>query len=331
LTFATCNVSLACQVEIPFTGSGITVYGVLIPGGTNISVSIDGRTAPAPNNIPLTPATSPAIYHVTLYNLQSLTFGFHTLVVHIVGWGNYGASELGFDYAYINETDPSANSLSPDSRSTVGPVVGGVFAGLVIIAIISAFLYVRRRRVAAFVIDPELDTLSSDPYDSRLHPPSPQPFTTYPSALFTRNTVAGLHFNGNSGVISSWQDNNSQLVTPSNPGLFIPPIPSTTAADQNNRRSSSIKEPHVSGVPQILPLNQVIDVGSRLTDDQADFVHTLHDLNVQPREIAHVIKRMAAGAALENSSGGSVVQDGNGHADASTAPPPSYEFESPLV
>src|ERR1700683_1026484 len=94
-------------------GSGITIVGVRFSGGSNFTVSIDGMADPAPTGTPPLLDTAPPIYNVTLYDIQSLPLSFHGMSITIVPWQN-GASWLSFDYAYVNQTNPSPTpSTSP--------------------------------------------------------------------------------------------------------------------------------------------------------------------------------------------------------------------------
>lgn len=115
-----------CQLQIPFTGkghkpfrkyillidnlvgSGITLYGVLLTGWTNFTITIDTKTAPYPVPFPRIDEGSPAVYNFTLYDVQSLPMGYHSLALALVGLRDGLGSEIIFDYAYVNETDPSS-------------------------------------------------------------------------------------------------------------------------------------------------------------------------------------------------------------------------------
>lgn len=134
---ANCNGTSQCQIHIPFRGkdllnfghtktnsnqcrallalgSGITIQGVLFSGVSNFTVSVDGKEAPAPpESLPI-PLSWPPLYNITLYDIQSLPLASHAMIISIVPWNN-GESEIAFDYAYVNETDP-LNNLSHHSQ-----------------------------------------------------------------------------------------------------------------------------------------------------------------------------------------------------------------------
>jgi hypothetical protein len=119
MAFANCNTTQVCQIGIPFTGSGITVYGVLLPGPTNFTVTIDDAPAPPPILAPLRAITSPALYNVTLYDIQSLPLSFHMLTLSVVDWTSFTYSMMLFDYAYVNQAPPpTSTSATPASTAT---------------------------------------------------------------------------------------------------------------------------------------------------------------------------------------------------------------------
>ncbi|KAG9318220.1 hypothetical protein JVU11DRAFT_301 [Chiua virens] len=104
---AACTVENKCQIIIPFTGSGITVY-VLLAGfqGVNASLAIDGGQA-------VTATLQP----------PSLPSSDHTATINILDWDN-GDTSLYFDWAHINEslvelpTSPSTSSVTRSSFPT---------------------------------------------------------------------------------------------------------------------------------------------------------------------------------------------------------------------
>lgn len=103
-------------------------------GGTpnNYTFTLNGNLAAAPV-YPVIPELSPPIYNYSLYDLQALPLSRHTLTITIVNW-NTGGSELTFDYAFINETNPSqatpsASAVPPSRKSQCVIVVPVVVPG----------------------------------------------------------------------------------------------------------------------------------------------------------------------------------------------------------
>ena len=94
-------------------GSGITIYGLQTPFGfTNFTISLDGNVLPS-QVVLLGPqaAGSPTTYNVTLYDNQSLPLAYHDLAIT-------STAEFIFDYAYVNQTDPTPKTL-PSSSAPV--------------------------------------------------------------------------------------------------------------------------------------------------------------------------------------------------------------------
>jgi len=121
VSFANCLEVSHCQIEIPFHGTGITIHGVLFPGVSNFTASIDGKLNAVPLRYPPIPLISPPLYNTTLYDLQGLPSSPHNLTISIVSW-QLGGSQLAFDYAYINKTASDSipnQTVPPTSQMTV--------------------------------------------------------------------------------------------------------------------------------------------------------------------------------------------------------------------
>jgi len=219
LTFANCNATLDCQIMMPFTGSGITIYGVLFPGFSNFTVSIDGTQAPAPTPQSPVVAESPPLYNIALYEYHGLPVDVHELVITIVSWQLQGA-EIALDYVDVNEapTTPGATTTTPApaiptySGSTfsaypsplsaagrskgvvIGAAVGGTVGGLIVIASIAALvvLYLRRKKQTRSPPVREIDNNEPKHFSytsSPLPPHSPEPYMTYsPYSTYTTTT-----------------------------------------------------------------------------------------------------------------------------------------------
>ncbi|KAF9228702.1 hypothetical protein BS17DRAFT_205950 [Gyrodon lividus] len=100
---AACTTSDGCQISIPFTGSGITVY-ILNAGfqGVSANLSVDGGQA-VTTTIAAPSEPSYQTPNVSLFSVQSLPSTEHNAKLNILDW-NTGATSLYFDYALINES-----------------------------------------------------------------------------------------------------------------------------------------------------------------------------------------------------------------------------------
>lgn len=85
-----------------WAGSGITLYGVMLPSYTNFTVTIDGAAAPPPILAAPTGLRDPAVYNVTLYDIQDLPLSTHSLTLTLVAWIATNWSSIIFDYAVVN-------------------------------------------------------------------------------------------------------------------------------------------------------------------------------------------------------------------------------------
>jgi len=143
LAYSEYNGTGLSQMEIHFSGSGITIYGIQMDTGPNFSVSIDDIPLPSNVAFPALPPRSPTIYNMSFYDKQSLSASYHTLTITNNG-------EMTFDYAYINETAPFLTSSKTSSSGSsipvkivAGAVVGGLMAAAVVIG---CFLCWSRKR-----------------------------------------------------------------------------------------------------------------------------------------------------------------------------------------
>ena len=134
LPVGVCGVGDNCYVEIPFTGmlswliitvllslpilgSGITMY-VFNAGasGMTASFSIDGAPAVS-SSINAPPGPNFQVSNVSLYNIQGLTSGNHTMMMTVLDW-NGSPTSMKFDYAYVNESLVAAHTTSLTSSTT---------------------------------------------------------------------------------------------------------------------------------------------------------------------------------------------------------------------
>lgn len=100
-------------------GSGITIYGLIVPNAiTNFTVTINGTARTPPQATNLLANTSAPLYNQTLYNISSLPWAQHNLVLTAAPVnieGSEGGSNIMFDYALVNNstnparTEPTTN------------------------------------------------------------------------------------------------------------------------------------------------------------------------------------------------------------------------------
>lgn len=134
-----CGTTDNCFVQIPFVGmqsrfiavilpspsilgSGITMY-VYNAGasGMTASFSVDGGTA-ASNSIDAPPGPTFQVSNVSLFDIQGLPTGNHTMTMTLLDWNN-GPTFMKFDYAHVNETfvaAPAKTSSTSSVTSTLG-------------------------------------------------------------------------------------------------------------------------------------------------------------------------------------------------------------------
>ncbi|KAF8452778.1 hypothetical protein L210DRAFT_3437348 [Boletus edulis BED1] len=314
-TYAACTISNDCQVQIPFTGSGITIY-VLQAGsqGTNASLTIDGG-APKYNVLP--PPPGPHFYtpNVTLFSVQGITTGNHTATMTVQNWDNIFSGMM-FDYAVINQTIvatttssvASSTAASTASRATltstatpspsklttnVGTMVGvalGALAGLIALLFVFFCLCRRRREPQRLSIDLDSDIrIESFSADSLYYqwPERRSDVTEHPTteSLMTGTVSTHAPFHSESSDLSVTSSKQAgSYKTPSGPSEISHP---------------RIQETHPT-----------------LTDDQADFVNNLYTINVPAPAMARVIERMIAGER----------QPSVDRFDSESLPPPSYYY-----
>jgi hypothetical protein len=99
-------------------GSGVSLTRFIItniPIPLNATVTVDGQARPSI----LIPDGSP---EVTVYNLQSLNYGVHSMEVTLVSY-NGDRSHFRLDAAYVNETAYSSQPSSGPSTHTTSPAL----------------------------------------------------------------------------------------------------------------------------------------------------------------------------------------------------------------
>ncbi|KAI6138949.1 hypothetical protein BKA82DRAFT_598504 [Pisolithus tinctorius] len=121
LSVAACMAEDECQAEIPFAGTGITIY-VLNAGfqGVNASLSVDGKYSV---NGTVPPPTPPSYQtpRVSLLAIQSLPYDYHIATLSILDWDGSNTS-LYFDYALIEDANiQTTTSQLPTLTPTPAP------------------------------------------------------------------------------------------------------------------------------------------------------------------------------------------------------------------
>ncbi|KAI6164198.1 hypothetical protein EDD17DRAFT_1562744 [Pisolithus thermaeus] len=101
---ASCMTADECQAQIPFAGTGITIY-VMNAGfqGVNASLSVDGAYSV---NGTIPPPTPPSFQtpRVSLLAIQSLAYAYHIATLSILDW-DAGNTSLYFDYALVEDSN----------------------------------------------------------------------------------------------------------------------------------------------------------------------------------------------------------------------------------
>ncbi|KAI6103122.1 hypothetical protein EDD16DRAFT_327927 [Pisolithus croceorrhizus] len=117
LLVASCMTADECQAQIPFAGTGITIY-VTNAGfqGANASLDIDG-TYLVSGTLP--PPTPPSYQtpRVSLLAIQSLAYAYHTATLSILDW-NAGNTSLYFDYALVEDSNIQTTTSRPSTLAT---------------------------------------------------------------------------------------------------------------------------------------------------------------------------------------------------------------------
>ncbi|KAF8557091.1 hypothetical protein OG21DRAFT_1482517 [Imleria badia] len=310
-TDAGCTIADNCQVQIPFTGSGITLY-VLLAGerGINTSLTIDGG-APMYNALPALPGPNFYDPNVTLFSVQGITTGNHTAAMTVQNWDNTSTWMM-FDYAIINQTVvlatttssvassttlpttsiPTSTAISSPPKSTpnVGAIVGGGLAALVALL---ALFYLRRRRHEDPRFSANLEAESRiEPFfsaDSLYHQESQRKtiVTVVPTTESPMTGTIGAHAPRHSTSSDSSRRGKFQL------GIANPSMSQISSSNVTSPAPagglSSTYFPSKSSRPRIQQTHPM------LTDDQADFVNNLYENKVPAAAIVRVIKRIVAG------------------------------------
>ncbi|KAI6011914.1 hypothetical protein EDC04DRAFT_756033 [Pisolithus marmoratus] len=172
--FAPCGSAEACILEMPFTGSGITIFVYQVGSlGINASISIDGGRYES-NVLSAPPAPNYEIFNVSMFDVQKLDTGSHTLWMTINDLAG-SPSNMIFDYAYVNETLVSTATATTSSTSfvlstlinsttiptstssnshtvSIWAIIGGILGSIALIVIGATAALCLRRRSAVNII-----------------------------------------------------------------------------------------------------------------------------------------------------------------------------------
>ncbi|KAF9232913.1 hypothetical protein BU15DRAFT_80693 [Melanogaster broomeanus] len=220
----------------------------------------------------------------------------------------------------VISTTPPTTTIAPTSSNAayvnIGAIVGSVVGGLVALLAITLIIFRFRRRGrsnrATIHVDSEPTVepfVPTDVQERDAEPPSKHPMLqtigwTAPAGLPPHQLGIG----------------HSNTSDATNGGLSAPP-PTDPSTNAFSPGASEPPRPQARRVQQVQPI---------LTDDQADFVNSLHANNVPAAAIARVMERMMAGEqrpAIEGyAAAGGSLQPGHDHShDSESAPPPSYD------
>jgi len=244
-----CSQPDGCHFQIPFTGSGITIYVLQSYYPLNTTVTLDGTTSTIASIANL-PGPTDIVYNVSLYDAQFLPTGYHIVDVALGDYtlsnGTTMGSLIRFDAAAVNETAPSAVSPSysgagttmptgifstpttvsssvpsQSRRAVLGFYIGGAFGGTALIAaIVLALLFCRRRKTPKVVaeVSPEPTPMSSQatflPFD-----PASELYGSDPPQTFVYGTTPTFP----NAVYSNWRTSlqSSRSSVPSDSTTFI--------------------------------------------------------------------------------------------------------------
>lgn len=355
-TYAVCKLSDSCHMRIPFTGSGITIYTIQGDGNVNVNVTLDGNTSSTTTN---THAAGSAMktYNFSLYNAQSLSFGYHEVDILLLDWTSGAKSTLWFDYAAINNTkrssvnplptQSSASSISTRSHMNLIVIMESVAGGLLLVAaMVMTLLCARRRQHKSErieldpIIVPVIHDSSSETGQSirsypslshHVHSIQSTRVIPDPSALPSTSTLslhpAPWHLTPPSPDDSTTVTTKLSVTNPSNsnssegadtqPTRILVPSQPTPSAAPESSSTSLIHPEHE---PMRSTTNAQLEnaPNAQLNDDMTDS----WDTYTPATDLGRAIARMRAGRAAL--SQGSWSDEMKGEACLGTAPP-SYD------
>ncbi|KAI6129052.1 hypothetical protein EV401DRAFT_1928965 [Pisolithus croceorrhizus] len=348
--YAACFSTDSCILEMPFTGSGITVFVYQAgPVGINASISIDGGRNET-NVLSAPPAPNYEVANVSMFSVQELETGSHTLWMTVNDL--FGScSGMMFDYAYVNETFVSAAEASAATATTsstsslpssstrgvnVGAIVGGVLGGVALImAGVIATLFLRRRRrsdrvdlVSEGEVQPFDPHVLYDPPVSQVQTAynadaGPNSFANHTTPLLSTSTP--LTPNRRQHLAETSADSTSLPLT--SPGA---PLSQDTSSSSSGRdRKAQLVLPNPSSRRSPPDDSRVVESSTQellpsLTDEQADFITGLYNNNIPAPVVARVVQRMLVDRQAGVREWESELGLTRSYSIATTAPP-SYD------
>ncbi|KAG8217279.1 hypothetical protein J3R82DRAFT_5373 [Butyriboletus roseoflavus] len=353
-----CGTSDNCQVQVPFTGSGITMY-VFNAGmsGMTANFSVDGGAAVS-RTIPAPPPPTYQVSNVSLYDVQGLHSGNHTVLMTMLDWSGSPTS-MKFDYAYVNETlvaPPATTSSTSSMTSTstfqgtsqtptqtpagnasasnqvnLGGVIGGTLGGVTIAAsVVIAFFYWRKRKASQDDTSSE-SSFGVNPFRSE-YVSSP---TSPPAPSTSQGPFLAQLPDASPGVLPLQR---SAILRDALASKYLSePIQSSQPVSWSGRSSPGLQplrrpaSHHASANPHAsVTASHVADASpffdpqvTSLTADQLKVINQLRVNRVPTETVARVVEGFVSSRvpASETSSG----QITPGWSILSALPPPSYQ------
>jgi len=291
-----CVTAQRCQFSFSFTGSGVSFARYIItsiPIPLNAMVTLDGQPVPGI----LIQDGSPA---VTVYSLQSISYGLHTMQVALVSY-NSVSSHFRLDYIDVNETrlattqppappstvsttilppttssppPPSVNSKSkPTVAIAVGSAVGGVaFVGFTVLLLLRA--RGAKRASAPSTLD-EAATKVAWPSEPPPNLPSNLPVASPDPSSATANGLV------DAAAIAAGPASSLLAAHPMRPEIMPAPpfnLDSRYAIPQQT-------DPRIAGSSSGAPASQ-------LSDDQVEYVAELYRQGVSAPDVARIMERI---------------------------------------
>jgi len=156
------------SMQIPFTGTGITLYVAYNNGrGLNVSVTLDSNFTTINWFITDVDFNGPEVttYNATLYDNQDLDDGDHVLEVTIQDYAG-SKSDMVFDYAeVVGQRRPISSGLS---NNKIRAGIGGGVAALAVMAALALVVLCSRRRSRQKASAVELNLMDPDAKDPSL-------------------------------------------------------------------------------------------------------------------------------------------------------------------
>ncbi|KAG6379176.1 hypothetical protein JVT61DRAFT_11618 [Boletus reticuloceps] len=293
------------------------------------------------------PAPTFQVSNVSLYDIQGLPTGNHTMKMTLLDW-NGGGTSMKFDYAHVNETfvalpvstttsasqtssqtpTPTPANNSPTAKKVdVGGIVGATLGGLALVVVAVGIYHWRKRKATPkddFNPDP---TFQVNPFTSEVGNPIPPPAPyAHPNqfssqyqertdavtrSAILRDALAGASANYSTPLLSQ----SSQSISSGPRSVAFQPLrrqPSYDADVDAHVRSSAANASPASSDPRY-----------NLTAEQVEIIDRLRADNVPQETVMRVFEgfispKLSAGETSDRRST-------RARSFASAMPPPSYQ------